>query len=278
VTVYFNRKATLTIGKTFINGLDIQFNVKKTLKAEPNTANIKVWNLSEQTRATVEASRPGLKDAKPIPILLTAGYVGDVGQIYLGEVRSAFTTVEGPDRVTELTTGDGESAGRQRILQSIGPKTPVDVALRAIVRTLGIGEGNIGKAITSLKSRGFGNLYEKGAVLAGNSARLLTDFCKGSSLEWSIQDGRLQILDIGKALETKAFEVSAQTGMVGSPTIDSKGIASATVFLTSQLRPGVKVSFKAVGLKGFYRVTQVDYEGDTAGNDWYCKIKAEVLK
>lgn len=42
----FARIAELTVGNTQISGLDISFFVEKTLTAEPNTAEIKIYNLN----------------------------------------------------------------------------------------------------------------------------------------------------------------------------------------------------------------------------------------
>ncbi len=100
----FGRIYNVTIGTLDVSALRCSFRVKKSLKPEPNVATVKIWNLSEKSRA-VFSGKGALK------IRVEAGYrETGLHQIYLGEVRSGHSTVEGPDIVTEVTTGDGETA------------------------------------------------------------------------------------------------------------------------------------------------------------------------
>ncbi len=251
-----------------ISNLDCTFQVKKNLKAEPNTCELKVFNLAEETRRTLETP-------KKLTLRLEAGYPDLVAQLFLGEVRSAHSHREGENIITEISTGDSEKElASSRLALSIGPKVPAQVALMAIARSFkGVGIGNVGAASAKLAAKGSA-FFGPGSALYGNSRQMLTDFCRSADLEWSIQDGMLQILDRAKALADKAVYLSAETGLVGSPTVDHKGIVSATAFIQPDLRPGRKVQFDTLSFKGGYRIEDCEYTGDTNGNDWYCKFQA----
>ncbi len=292
----FRRAAKIVVGTTDISGLDVAFNVKKTLNPnEPNTCDLKVWNLSPDTRKTIESGATGrqsavklskaqrlagftsgLSSVTVVPVLIEAGYVNQTSQIFLGELRTAGTITDGADLVTELTTGDGDQAiVNSRLNVSMGPGTLPETAMRKLVAALGIGEGNLAKAVQLLKTTGSAQLFVKGAVLKGSAADHMTDLCRGAGLEWSIQDGQLQVLSVGQPLDGQAVSVTPNTGMIGSPTVDTKGILNVTTLIIPSIRPGVKIAMNSRSVKGGYRVISCEYTGDTMGNEWYCKIEAD---
>lgn len=252
-----------------VSDLAFAFTAKRTLKPEPNTLDLKIYNLSDDSRSFLSSSKKNI-------VKLEAGYGEELSQIYLGEVRNVCSYQDGPDVVTMLSSGDGEKAIRTANLKvSYGPKTPATTVLRAIVKTLGIKDGNFGEAAALLAKKGIATLHPSSVTLSGNAAQEMTDFCRSAGLEWSIQNGALQILDLNTPLNEQAFELSSETGMVGSPMVDNKGVVQVKTLMIPEIRPGVKLSFNAKYLKGGYRVTQCEYSGDTYGDDWYINITAK---
>lgn len=248
-----------------LSNLDCVFRAKKNLKAEPNTCKVKLYGLARETRRVLESP-------KKLVLRLEAGYPDSVGQIYLGEIRTAHTTREGPDIVTEIDTGDSEQAIQgSRINLSVGPKVPTSVAVKAIVESLGVGPGNAAQFYAKLAAGGSA-IFGQGSNVWGKSAQRLTDICRSADLEWSIQDGVLQFLDRGKALNDKAVLLSSETGLVGSPSVDQKGIVTAQALIQPDLRPGRKVQFDSLDFKGGYRIEECEYSGDTASLEWYVKM------
>lgn len=261
-----------------VSNLRCSFKVKKNLKPDPNTCEIKVYNLASTSRKVLEG-------ASKLVVRLEAGYEETgVSQLYLGEVRSAWTEWQGPDAVTTITTGDSEKDIQEaRIHVSIGPGTPVSTALTAIVRALGVGPGNVASAVQLLTTKGVAAMFGPGTVISGNAARELTDFCRSAGLEWSLQDGNIQILDRNKALSDKAIELSATTGLIGSPTIDFNAtskkvvgglLVKAKCLIIPEIAPGRKVLFNSRDVNGGYRIDDVEWTGDTHGAPWYCEIAA----
>lgn len=254
-----------------LDNLDCTFRVKKNLKPEPNTAEVKIYNLSEATRKI-------LSTPKKLVLRLEAGYPGQVAQLFLGEVRSAHSFRDNTEIVTEISTGDSEKEMQtSRIALSVGPKVPASVALTAIARSLGVGLGNVPVAAAKLQATGKA-FFGSGTAIYGHAADMLTDFCRSADLEWSVQDGVLQILDRGKALEGLAVYLSADTGLIGSPTIDNKGLVTATALIQPDLRPGHKVAFDSLEFKisQGYRIQECEYIGDTAGADWTVRFTAKA--
>ncbi len=252
--------------------LRIVFKAKKTRRPEPNTATVQVFNLAEPSRRVLE-------DASKLVMRLDAGYVATgTSQLYLGQVRSAWTISDGNTSTTTITTGDSEKEIQEaRIHVPIGPGVPVAYALQAIAKALGVGDGNLAQAIALLQTKGVATMFGPGRMISGNAARELTDICRSARLEWSIQDGQLQILDLNKPLTDKAILLSSDTGLEGSPTIDynatsktKKGgvYVKAKVRMIPELAPGRKVVFDSRFVKGGFRIEEIEYSGDTHGNEW----------
>jgi hypothetical protein len=199
-------------------------------------------------------------------VRIEAGYGGQNSQIYLGEVRSlAAGFVEGPDIRTELTSGDTEKAMQTaRLSVPIGAGASQLSVLQALVDALGVGPGNIADAAAKLAKAGK-LIFARDTVIVGNVARIITDICRSGNLEWSIQDGTIQLLDIGASLTAKPYSLSASTGLVGSPKLDKDGKVTASVLMLPDLRPGLPVVFDSKFVKGTFRVIECTYEGDTWG-------------
>lgn len=253
-----------------VTNLDCAFKVKKNLKPEANTCELVLYNLSPNSRRLLETPQK-------LILRLEAGYPDQVAQLFLGEVRAATSVREGADIVTTVSTGDSEKEMQSAHLAlSIGPKVPVGVALTAIARALGVGPGNVGVVAAKLAAKGVAP-FGPGSAIFGYAADVLTDICRSADLEWSIQDGVLQILDRGKALEGMAVLLSPSTGLIGSPTIDHKGIVTFKALIQPDLRPGHKVTFDTRALKVTqgYRIQECEYVGDTSGQDWYVNGKAK---
>lgn len=265
----FQRAYRLTLGTHDVSGLHMRFRVEKSLKQEPNTASIEVWNLSRGTRESLEK-------AKSIPVRLEIGYGSELDMIYLGEVRTATSTTQGTNIISKLEAGDGEKQLQQaRISVPMGPKTPADVALRAIAKTLGVGLGNVDGYAKKLASSGLA-LFPAGRVITGSSTQAMDDFCASAGLSWSVQDGKIQIIDKKKPLEGLAFLLASRSGLVGSPSVDSKGVVNAQTLFIPGLRPGALLKIESNAVNGGYRAEKCTYSGEFAGQEWYITIEGKA--
>jgi hypothetical protein len=272
MTSLFKRQAELQVGDTLLTGLDISFCIEKTLAREPNTAEFKIWNLNDRNRKY-------LRDQVRVPVTLKAGYENAMGLLFRGDLSEAFSEREGPDWVTTIRSGDGlESLQSSRINKSFKAGTPIIDILKEISTSLGI---NVGDAIAFLEKRGFSSNNKKllnGAVLSGSASNELDKWLKSVGLEGSVQDGALQVLVSGQALERTAVLLSSETGLIGSPEVSSKGILRARSLLNPDLFPGRKIKVESKEIKEpQFRIARVIFSGETFGQDWYVDIEAESL-
>lgn len=292
---FFKRQWAVTVDTIRTTTLDISFKIMKSLKDEPNKCELSIWNLSEDHRAQIEDLNPATKNVsvlakkkeklaaekeatKGIPCKIEAGYgddASDLPLLWLGDMRTAHSVRQGSDWITIITSGDGEKAWQNaRINVSYGPQTPVATAIRAMVKELGIGEGNLAEVISSVELKGIGRVFPHGTVLSGYVSRLLTDFCRSADLEWSIQDGALQIINVGKALRESAIKITSNSGMLDSPTVDVDGVLTVKMLMPPSIRPGRLLVVDADRIKGNYKAEKIEWSGDTFGDPWEVTIQA----
>ena len=268
----FKRVWQLQIGTLDLSNLAIRFKVKSSLKPEPNVADVEVYNLSDQNRSILEQLQtPNLR--------LIAGLGDRAHQIFLGQVRTCYTVVEGPDRITKFSSGDGEQAILgTRIRATYGNQIQIDTAIQDIAKVLGVGVGNLAPIANKLRSKGIASIYPQGVALSGNAWRELETICRSCGLEATIQDGALLITELGKAMEGFAVNLTPSTGLIGSPTADNNGTTNCVALIMPELRPGMKVQMDSLATgKAVYRIYDAEYTGDTHGQDWYVSMGLQKL-
>lgn len=249
--------------------LDVAFDIFRTAKSEPNTAEIKVWNLTPEKRFVLE-------EQGNVPVSVEAGYKDQTSQLFLGVARTVYTTREGADLITVLQSGDGEKEHQSsRINVSIAAGATNQQAIDAVVKALALGAGNSANAATKIASAK--PLFPQGAVLTGSAAQVLQRLMLSLGLEYSIQNGALQVLTAGEPLAGTATKLTPETGLVGSPSIDNEGILTAQALLIPEIFPGRLLVVESEFLSGNFRVESCKYVGDTAGNDWYVEVEAKKL-
>lgn len=269
-TVLFQRSVTVTVDTIEFTSLDCSFNITKTLKPEPNTCELTVYNMTREHQAQIEALS---SSKKGIPCRIEAGYESETSLVWLGDLRQAQTTRDGSDWVTTFTSGDGEKAwanARQHV--SFGPGISVETAMRSLVRALGIAEGNLSQVVAKLKLAGSAT-FPSGANFTGSVSRNIVDIARSAGLEVSTQDGALQFLERGKALSGLALKIPPS--MIDSPSVDNKGLLSVRVLMIPGVQVGGIVVLDAERIKGNYRIEKATWTGDTHESDWYIDIEAK---
>lgn len=268
----FKRVVQVQVDTLLVRDLRITFKVQKKGTADPNTAEVSLYNLSEETRAR-------LTKLDRAALLLTAGYVGTEALIFSGDIRrpnGIQHTRVGADWVTKVECGDGERAYREaRFSGSFAKGTKVVDVARAMAQSLGVGLGNLEDALAGGNFRQGLSEYPSGFSAHGNSATALTRLLRGLGLEASIQDGQLLVLR--DAETTKGFVplLSNENGtIIGSPEYNSaekeKGPPTLKVKTPIQgvFKVGGKVRVESAQVSGFFKIKALSHSGDTHGGDW----------
>ena len=272
-----------------VDGLDIDFRIDKSLKAtEPNRCELEVYNLTSD-------HRKALGSAGALTVRLEAGYIGASQLLYLGNVRSARSERTGQgltDFVTKISSEDTTARltrvspdkktlkGAHAAVQiPMGPRVSIKDAISALAAALGKTTATVNADVLG----DVGGIMINGSAVLGDARARLTDIVRSAGLEWSVQDGAVQLLNAGKALSTTlAVQISPDTGLVESPTADSQGVVQAKSLLIPQIAPGTLVNFigpnDPSGLTpcefvvGGYRVDKCRYTGSTFKKDFYVEM------
>ena len=254
-----------------ITGLRVTFRITKTLKKEPNQAEITVYNLAESTRRSLQK--------KGVHIILDAGYQ-DTGvfRVFSGHVRTIDHVREGTDWATVFKCGDGERAFRfARVSESFGEGTPVAKVLSKVVGKLGIDPGNLGNQLADISGT-----FDQGYVASGSTAKVVDELVESIGKTWSIQDGVFQLLDKEGTTSDTVFELTSDSGLIGSPEMgspDKKGKPSKLKLksLLIPMKPGRRIKLRSDRYDGLVRCVACTFTGDTDGGDWYTEIQGSLI-
>ena len=264
MTDLFQRRVRVLIGDLSIEGLRVTFKAKKTSTKDPNTCEISIYNLSPEHRASLQ--KVGTV------FVLEAGYGGQLQRVFSGTVRWADSVREGPDWVSKVQSGDGEVPFRfSHVSESFAKGTPLGAVFRKVAEKTGL---DVTKAVAKVSSK-ITEQFTQGYAVHGKTFTEIDTLLKGRGLEWSIQDGKLQVVEIGKPVPGEAVLLSASTGLVGSPEHGAPADKNKPAFLKvksllqPRLSPGALVQLDSVGAKGNFRVETVTHEGDTHGKPYY---------
>lgn len=317
-TALFRRAYALTISRNTLTGsekkfflplpdgiviadLRVRFTIEKSLETSPNTCVVKVDNLSPATRA--ELQNPG------VVVRLQAGHDQAARHMFVGDLMWARSTQEGPQWVTEMELGDGARAyAHARTSRSFAKGTPVITVLEEAASSMGL---TLSPEI--LRATDFRDQFSGGFVSHGRARDELTRLLAPYGYDWSIQDGRLQIIRDEDALGAPRL-ISEATGMIGTPEFDrptrkrsstfktttrtsatkggtvtqtqtqssSRGSkyrgpkATLKMFLYPELQPGHQVEVDSRALSGVFKVYKVKHEGDSHGHEWTTEIEVHA--
>jgi hypothetical protein len=268
MTELFGRKVRIQVDELLIEGLDVAFEIVKSLSAKtPNSAETRIWNLNAE-------HRKHLQELEKVFVSLEAGYEQGTSLLFRGDLRDVLSTREGTDWLTTITSDSGRRARKRRILKSFAPGASVQDVLLAAAKAMGVRLGNTSAKTVAAKVQGTqASAFFNGYALAGAIERELDRLARSCGLEWSIQDDELQFLDQGRPLQELGIELTPETGLIGSPEPGNKGITEARCLMIPDLYPGRRVKLTSEHVTGIYRVETTRHLGGTAERDWYVELE-----
>lgn len=189
-----------------IDSLYVDFDITVSRDKEPNRAKISIRNLNDTNRNLFSAEHQGVE--------LSAGYNGEVKLLFRGVTTNVTHNHLRTYWETVLYVGDGEKQyGTKRINKSYAKGTRIFIILRDMAKALGLPNEVIFTDFTAklLKGRSFAGLVKDE----------LTKLTEEYSLQWSIQQEKLEVTPKGEPIisQPRATVLSSDTGMIGSPQL-----------------------------------------------------------
>lgn len=281
------RRCNLIVASDKGEGLDlsnlrIKFSIKKSDAQTPNTAEITVYNLAEETAQRIRKEFSSIN--------LQAGYESNYGIVFSGNIKQVrFGRESGTDTYMVIAAADGDAAYNGSVVNATlaaGSKQSDQInASAGAMAGKGVQKGSIADTGSAKLPRG--------KVMYGMARDYLRQSAAASNTSWSIQDGKIQFVELTGVLPNQAVVLSSKTGLVGAPEQTNDGI-KARCLLNPMLKIGGKVQINEKDINeaklpdtskdaqpnkpatirhdGFYRLLVVEHSGDTRGNDWYSDL------
>lgn len=290
----FDRTYRLVIGK---KGQDknaivieppmrISFDVEKDVDPEPNEHSIKIYNLSPVTRQAVEK--------QDMRCVLYAGYEQEQNTTLLcsGDIAYAYSYKEGANWITELFVLDGLIEIRDTVV-SLGYASGVNSSL--ILNDIAKAMGLKLIAANSLAER----RWENGFSFYGAARTALNKIVAGTGLEWSVQNGELQVVNKYNVTKRQGVVLAVDSGLIGSPERTREAAKSKSAdekdkknnkqkkqslpkqsqdgwnvrsLLLPQINPADKVKLEGLTVSGWFRAETVKHIGDSHQGDWLTEL------
>jgi hypothetical protein len=278
-------------------GLRVTFSVERDKLPWPNNAELAVYNLNPVTRSM-------LTSAGKVTARIQAGYKGEINQLFFGVLDIVEHIKEGPTWVTRMSCSDaGEKCKQARLSTTFKKGATRSEVIRALLNSLGLGEGNLSSFATKAEIM---RKLPFASTLHGNASEELAYFLRASGLEFSIQDQKIQFLEIGKgAPNLKSPLISPTSGLIGSPRlvrekatdltrkskkpvnpvpflsgadeIDMITTVEGECLLNAGLVPGVTFRLESETVNGDFLACATRTTGDTHGPDWTTRFKGMPL-
>lgn len=251
----------------------ISFTIKKSLKPEPNPAEITITNLARETI--------GWLQRRPLRLSLQVGHGGDLAQAFVGDVNHSPPAIDGVDVNLTLLASDGGRAYRwAEVNRSLADGVTIAAAVRDAAAAMGLEVPPAVAARSELQRR-----IPAGLSLIGRASRQLSLLLEPLGLTWSIQDGALAVLgDRDVRTGGGVLVIDEDGGLIGSPSLApprSRGerpTLSLSMLLSTEVTPGRKIEVRSRYVSGQYRVENLTHEGDTADVDrWTTTLEAKPL-
>lgn len=263
----FGRKWRVTVGSLQSEDLDIRFKIRRTLQRNAGTCELDVYNLTESHRNEIRDA------ANPI-VRVEAGYKDGMSMLFQGNERKTMLPRDGADWIAKITAGDGVNAIRTaRGSRSFGPGTQLREVVSYLADAMGVGVGNTNEAIANASLDQLTAVFPRGTAIHGPAAQELTTILRSAGIEWSIQEGVLQLLPQGGALNREAVLLKPETGLIGVPVVEKAKIVKAQALLIPDLVPGRLARIESKTITGTYRIQAAEYAGDTRGDDWFANLE-----
>lgn len=282
------RKCTLLVSDRNGEGLDlsllrIKFNVKRSDTQTPNMAEIRVYNLTEETAQRIQKEFS--------KVVLQAGYEDNFGVIFQGNVKQVIRGRESAtDTFIDIIAGDGDLSYNYAVVNTTlaagaGHSEQVNAAVGAMTKTGGTTSGNIGDMPPQKLPRG--------KVMYGMARDYLRQTGETTNKTWSIQDGKVQYVPVTSYLPGEAVVMTSKTGMIGTPSQTNEGI-NLECLINPKLKIGGRVQLNnkdiarlkidlgkplspanipaPITADGVYYILVIEHRGDTRGQEWYSKL------
>ncbi|MDE9495808.1 hypothetical protein KKJ09_20040 [Xenorhabdus bovienii] len=272
-----------------LSELKIKFNITRPSFKFPATGIFKIYNLNNETREKVRKNEYKI-------LKFNAGYRGNSGQIFFGQIQYTYTGRDSPtDTYVVIQAQDGDQPYNDGVINitiSAGyTQEDVDRLLMRDIEKYGI--------FTGLRPEFQKTVAPRGKVFFGMHRDELSNLAKQNGADWRYEDGQCHIIPKRTYL-TEAVVLTHKTGLIGMPEQTIGGGINVKCLIDAKIRPGtlIRLDNKSINMAGIstggiakgdsnsgsreqpapidadgdYVVINVNYFGDTRETMYYMEL------
>jgi uncharacterized protein (UPF0147 family) len=270
------------IGKIFeFSDLRLTFTINKALE---NNAVCSIYNLKSETRNILTDNGEKFR--------IFASYISENIEpilIFEGDIFYINHNYGDTDIITSIESKDGMKFINDSILSvSYSNKITFKQLLDDITKQLKVPLSIKTSAINFLDK-----IYNKGFSATGRSAKILDTICNDNNLQWSIQNGKMKILNKSQNDGKKIYHLNKNSGLIGVPEKiklqkkdDGEEVKDKIIFgwkVKSLLIPNaefgniIEISSSETGNNKQFKILEVQHTGDNFDNDFITELTLEKI-
>lgn len=269
----FGRNVILQLDTFSYTDFRINFRVVKSVSGEPNEGKFQIYGLSRSTTANI------LFSGRETRVRLFAGYGDSPSLLFDGTpIRDGVSlTKDGPERILEIQALDGiRSLRAARVNISFERSITYGDLVEETLAQMGLPLGVIDRSHPDWTRK-----LERGATLEGRGADVLDRLAETMRSQWSIQDGKLQFIQEGKARLQRGPRFAPELGNVVNAPKPKDGGGIELTALLYPIQPGDRFQvdgFEDQRYRGVYRADSVVHTGDSGfDSSFYTSIQGTKL-
>jgi hypothetical protein len=283
VVVFSNQAGPFQAGLD-LSALRIKFSIKRSNTATPNVADIRIYNMSDETANQIGKGKEYSK------VLIQGGYNSNYGVLFDGNIFQAIIGRESAqDTFVDIVAGDGDLAYNFAVVNATLAKgsTQADQVNAAVksMTPLGVTAG----AVSNLPPA----QLPRGKVMFGPAKNYLKNSARVSNCAWSIQDGKVTFVPKSSYLPGERVVLTSKTGMIGTPQQTNIGV-NVKCLINPNIKVGGLIQIDNASIAkykinlqvpnspaniappltadGVYQVLTMEHTGDSRGIDWYSTL------
>lgn len=231
----------------------VEFDIHRNSLSSANVAQIRIYNLSPDTRNQIRKDQFDYGDQRLITF--KAGYGKKLSLAFTGNITQAWSVREGTNMVTTIESFDGGYAYVNSITDDQFPAgTPQSSIIDSIAQNLGpqgVSLGAIGSYPGDISR---GNSY------SGNTTDVLKRITGGG---FFIDNGKVNCLNDDECLAGEIPLINASSGLLGTPILEQQYINLELLF-EPNLKVGELIKLESVTEKRFngsHKILSIKHRG-----------------
>lgn len=279
---YYRRQFELLFGDDLrpmieaTNGrqLRVAFNITLDWGGYHSLMDLSIFNLSRDTEA--------MYFARYAPIALRAGYENRIDFVFQGQISNVLRERSGPDRITRIfARGGALELNESTISKTLGEGSALPEVIKSCADAMGLPAVINGASLGAVSFSG-------GYSMFGDPKKILSSLAKTHGFDWVVENNKIVIVESSQKRSGPVHEISALTGMEGSPEITEVG-ADVKVRLNPKMKIGqhfqVNSEFPQANFsnvyfqnipqtigEGTYKIHRIVHRGDSYGDDWTTEL------